>query len=250
MLPMLATTSSRDMPMPVSRMVMVRASLSQLTSMRSSASPDSRPGLAIDSKRSLSQASEALEISSRRKISLCEYSEWVTRCRTWATSASNARVSARVSVFVVMEFLDRAERMARICARRRGIQVRRAPAREAGTGAARRQRSVRSFAWPAAGIARDAGRHPPCQPRIRRRRLPEHPSELAGELRHAFVADRMRRAARARALRVHQPPRLDQPQLLLELQRRQRGDRLEMLVEGRGAHAGLRGEALHRDRLR
>src|SRR5690606_15494145 len=58
---------------------------------------------AIDSKRSLSQASEALEISSRRKISLCEYSEWVTRCRTWATSASKARVSAWVSVFVVME---------------------------------------------------------------------------------------------------------------------------------------------------
>src|SRR5690606_20703709 len=93
MLPMLATTSSRDMPMPLSAMVMVRASLSQLTSMCSSASPASRSGLAIDSKRSLSQASEALEISSRRKISLCEYSEWVTRCRTWATSASKARVS-------------------------------------------------------------------------------------------------------------------------------------------------------------
>src|SRR5690606_23185472 len=40
------------------------------------------------------QASEALEINSRRKISLCEYSECVTRCRTWATSASNLRVSA------------------------------------------------------------------------------------------------------------------------------------------------------------
>src|SRR3546814_8255581 len=52
----------------------------------------------MDSKRSLSQASEALEISSRRKISLCEYSECVTRCRTWATSASKARVS----VFVVI----------------------------------------------------------------------------------------------------------------------------------------------------
>src|SRR5690606_20441909 len=99
MLPMLATTSSRDMPMPVSRRVIVRACLSQLTSMRSSASPASSSGLAIDSKRSLSQASEALEISSRRKISLCEYSECVTRCRTWATSASKARVS----VVVVME---------------------------------------------------------------------------------------------------------------------------------------------------
>src|SRR3546814_6322109 len=38
------------------------------------------------------------DLSSRRKISLCEYSECVTRCRTWATSASKARVS----VFVVI----------------------------------------------------------------------------------------------------------------------------------------------------
>src|SRR5690606_39541634 len=51
------------------------------------------------SKRSLSQASEALDTSSRRKISLCEYRECVTRCRTWSTSASNLRVWA---VAVVM----------------------------------------------------------------------------------------------------------------------------------------------------
>ena len=72
MVPMLATTSSRVMPMPLSRTVTVRAASSQLTSMCSSPSPADSSGLAIDSKRSLSQASEALEISSRRKISLCE----------------------------------------------------------------------------------------------------------------------------------------------------------------------------------
>ena len=39
MVPMLATTSSRFMPMPLSRMVRVRASVSELTSMCSSLSP-------------------------------------------------------------------------------------------------------------------------------------------------------------------------------------------------------------------
>ena len=94
MVPMLATTSSRVMPMPLSVMVMVRASGFQLTSMCSSLSSPVSSGLAMASKRSLSQASEALEMSSRKKMSLCEYSECVTRCSTWATSASNLRVSA------------------------------------------------------------------------------------------------------------------------------------------------------------
>ncbi len=48
--------------------------------------------LSSASKRSLSQASDALETSSRRKISLLEYSEWVTRCRICLTSAWNDRV--------------------------------------------------------------------------------------------------------------------------------------------------------------
>ena len=48
--------------------------------------------LSSASKRSLSQASEALETSSRRKISLLEYSEWVTRCRICLTSAWKAWV--------------------------------------------------------------------------------------------------------------------------------------------------------------
>jgi hypothetical protein len=68
------------MPMPLSVMVSVFASLSKLTrTSRLGASSYSALSLSA-SKRSLSQASDALEISSRRKISLLEYSEWVTRC--------------------------------------------------------------------------------------------------------------------------------------------------------------------------
>src|SRR6185369_9263705 len=48
--------------------------------------------LSSASKRSLSQASDALEIISRRKISLLEYSECVTRWSNWATSAWKERV--------------------------------------------------------------------------------------------------------------------------------------------------------------
>ena len=36
--------------------------------------------------RSLSSASEELEMSSRRKIAGCEYSEWTISCRSWETS--------------------------------------------------------------------------------------------------------------------------------------------------------------------
>ena len=70
MVPRLDTTSSRDMPMPLSLMVMVRASLSKATRIRSSLSFSNKAGLDMASKRSLSVASEAFETSSRRKISL------------------------------------------------------------------------------------------------------------------------------------------------------------------------------------
>src|ERR1044071_1004477 len=46
------------------------------------------------SNRSLSRASEALEISSRRKMSLSEYSEWTMRSRSCLTSAWNSWRSA------------------------------------------------------------------------------------------------------------------------------------------------------------
>jgi hypothetical protein len=48
---------------------------------------------ASDSSRSLSRASDALEISSRRKMSLFEYSECTTRCSSWRVSAWNSKVS-------------------------------------------------------------------------------------------------------------------------------------------------------------
>ena len=44
MVPMLAITSSRDMPMPLSDTVMVRAALSKATRIFSSASPSYRAG--------------------------------------------------------------------------------------------------------------------------------------------------------------------------------------------------------------
>ena len=55
--------------------------------------PRAAPALCSASKRSLSQASDALEISSRRKMSLLEYSEWIIRCRSCLTSAWKPRVS-------------------------------------------------------------------------------------------------------------------------------------------------------------
>jgi hypothetical protein len=70
--PISSTTSSRDMPMPLSRTVRVRASGSTSISMCRSDVSTSRSLLRIDSRRSLSSASEALEISSRRKMSLFE----------------------------------------------------------------------------------------------------------------------------------------------------------------------------------
>ena len=61
--------------MPLSEMVMVRAALSKETRIfRSESSPYSAL-LFSASKRSLSQASDALETSSRRKISLLLYKE-------------------------------------------------------------------------------------------------------------------------------------------------------------------------------
>ncbi len=55
------------------------------------------------SNRSLSPASEAFETSSRRKISLLPYKEWIIRCRSCETSAWNPRVSfvdvASIGVF-------------------------------------------------------------------------------------------------------------------------------------------------------
>ena len=81
------------MPMPLSDTVIVRAALSKVTSMRRSALFSLSSGWSIASKRSLSQASDALEISSRRKISRLLYSEWIISCNSCLTSVWKPRVS-------------------------------------------------------------------------------------------------------------------------------------------------------------
>ena len=63
------------MPMPLSRMLIVPAFVSQSTQIESSESDASSAGLAIAAKRRRSFASEAFEISSRRKISRLLYRE-------------------------------------------------------------------------------------------------------------------------------------------------------------------------------
>src|SRR3984957_5098408 len=99
--PRLSITSASLMPMPLSLMSKVPAAASGASVTESGSAPRSS-GLASASKRSFSQASEALEISSRRKISLCEYSEWITNRRTCLVSAWNSLICGCVSV--VMAF--------------------------------------------------------------------------------------------------------------------------------------------------
>ncbi len=69
MVPRWLIASSRDMPMPLSVIASVRASLSIAMRISRLGSSASSAGFESASKRSLSAASEALEISSRRKIS-------------------------------------------------------------------------------------------------------------------------------------------------------------------------------------
>ena len=70
MVPRLRSSSSSVMPIPLSLTVMVRASLLKATWMASSERSMSRLGSVRLLNTSLSMASEAFEISSRRNISL------------------------------------------------------------------------------------------------------------------------------------------------------------------------------------
>src|SRR5579883_1998204 len=72
----------------------------------------------------------------------------------------------------------------------------------------------------------------------------EHAGIFAAELRRAFIADLKGRRLDVDGIRNQQPTRLQQTELLLVLERRQRGQRLELTVEGRGADLGNRGELL------
>src|SRR5688572_2723846 len=101
MVPMFCTISSRVMPMPLSHTLSMRAAASASRRISSSPAGDSS-GRVMASKRTLSSASEALEISSLRKMSLWEYSEWIMRSSSWRTSVWN---SWRWGVVVLMVFL-------------------------------------------------------------------------------------------------------------------------------------------------
>ena len=79
MVPIFSLTSSRVMPIPRSRMVRVLLLLDTSISMSSSASGSRMLRSVSERWWILSSASEALEISSRRKISFCVYSEWTNR---------------------------------------------------------------------------------------------------------------------------------------------------------------------------
>ena len=70
--PRWSMASCCDRPMPLSVMVRVRACLSKSTRTSRLGASSYRAVLFSASKRSLSQASDALETSSRRKISLLE----------------------------------------------------------------------------------------------------------------------------------------------------------------------------------
>ena len=77
--PRCATASSADMPMPLSVIVTVFAAASKVTRTSRFGASSNSAALFSASKRSLSQASDAFDTSSRKKISLFEYSECVTR---------------------------------------------------------------------------------------------------------------------------------------------------------------------------
>ena len=86
MVPRLSTTSCLDMPMPLSSTVTVFCVLLYSTLIFSSGSSSNRLSSCKPSKRSLSAASEALEMSSRRNISWLLYKEWIIRSSNCWTS--------------------------------------------------------------------------------------------------------------------------------------------------------------------
>ena len=84
---------ARDMPTPLSEMVKVPFSSSGISLIFHSLSPSASSALVSAAKRTVSMASLALLISSRKKMSLCEYSEWMIRCKSCFSSVLNGSVS-------------------------------------------------------------------------------------------------------------------------------------------------------------
>src|SRR5438445_279816 len=84
-----------------------------------------------------------------------------------------------------------------------------------------------------ADTSRDGVPHPG---NIAHRRGAEEPLIFAGKVRGIVIPDAGAGARRIKVLAEHQPAGLLEPQLLLELPRAHRRDRLEVVVEARHAH--------------
>src|SRR5947209_3755010 len=93
MVPRFSTMVSLFMPMPLSEIVSVLAFSSGMILIFQSESPSSNSWFVSDWKRTVSMASLALEINSRRNMSWCEYSEWMMRWRSCFSSVLNCKVS-------------------------------------------------------------------------------------------------------------------------------------------------------------
>src|SRR5260370_3688844 len=96
--PRWSTMVSRFMPVPLSDNVSVPASLFAISLIFQSLFPTRRSSCVSESNLILLMASDALLISSRRKISRFEYSEWVIRCRSCFSSVLNSSVSAGMGI--------------------------------------------------------------------------------------------------------------------------------------------------------
>jgi hypothetical protein len=85
--PRFSSRSFSFMPMPVSETVSVFLSfVSKEMSMRGTKGTPLKSSCVRVRYFSLSSASDALETSSRRKISVLEYREWMMSVRSWLTS--------------------------------------------------------------------------------------------------------------------------------------------------------------------
>ncbi len=90
MVPRFSSRSFSSMPMPESDTVRVFLSFpSKEISMRGAKGLPRNSSCVRVRYFILSRASDALETSSRRKISGCEYREWMMRCSSWPTSVWN-----------------------------------------------------------------------------------------------------------------------------------------------------------------
>ena len=103
MVPRFCSSSSAFIPMPVSATDRVFRSLeSKEMSMRGRKANPLKSSPVRVRYFSRSRASEALEMSSRRKISGCEYREWMIRCRRRLTSAWKACLPMRALLWLAV----------------------------------------------------------------------------------------------------------------------------------------------------